>query len=119
MTTEQWLASLFSAIDRMDAEAFCEFLAEDCVFRFGNGPSISGREAVGQAVGEFFGSIKEIRHELEAVIASDERIAFHGWVTYTRFDGTRLKIPFADHFTLRGREIMEYLIFADISQLYA
>jgi hypothetical protein len=42
----------------------------------------------------------------------------HGEVTYTRHDGSRLSVPFANIFKLDGTRVREYLVFADVSPLW-
>jgi len=46
-------------------------------------------------------------------------LALHGEVTYTRHDGSRVTLPFANVFRLRDDLISEYLIYADLAPLYA
>lgn len=117
MSAGRWIADLFACIDSQDAQGFADFLADDCVFRFGNSPPIMGRADVRQAVAGFFGSIKAISHEIKAVIDAGGTIVCHGFVTYIRHDDSTLAVPFADVFALRQGKIAEYLIFADVSRL--
>ena len=35
---------LFASIDAMDTESFLGFIAEDCTFRFGSSPPVTGRD---------------------------------------------------------------------------
>lgn len=110
-------AALFAAVDRRDVAGFMAFLADDCVFRFGNVPPVVGREAVGQAVAAFLAGIQALSHEICAVVEAGGCVACHGQVHYVRRDGSTLTVPFADFFTLRQGKICEYLIFIDISAL--
>lgn len=109
---------LFNAIDAMDADAFASHLTDDVEFRFGNAPSVFGRSETQTAVEGFFGSIKGLKHEVEAVDQSDETIYSHGFVTYTRHEGSTLRVPFCNVFGMKGNLIKDYLIFADLSELY-
>ncbi|MFZ4703491.1 MAG: nuclear transport factor 2 family protein, partial [Candidatus Methylumidiphilus sp.] len=68
MNTQQWVSQLFSTIDKKDSSGFKTFLAEDCIFRFGNMPPVTGSEAIGEAVHQFFQSLKSITHEIDGVI---------------------------------------------------
>jgi len=113
-----WVAELFSAIDRQDAGAFAARLAEDAVFRFGNAEAVRGRASVQSAVAGFFESIAGLEHDLAEVWTLPGAIASHGTVTYTRHDRSRLTVPFATIFKLEGDLIRDYLIFSDISELY-
>lgn len=113
------LNDLFAAIDAMDADRFAAFLAPDCVFRFGNLPAVEGRDAVRGFVAGFFGALGGIRHELVERIEAPGRIAMHGFVTYTRKDGSTLRVPFANVFRIEGGLVRDYLIFVDNAALFA
>ncbi len=118
MTAPVWLEPLFAAIDRRDADTFATFLADDATFRFGNADGVVGRAAIREAVGGFFASIARLDHTIADAWALDGAVVVHGSVTYTRHDGGRLTVPFANVFKLQGEKIGEYLIFVDASQLY-
>jgi len=112
------LDDLFAAIDAMDADRFATFLAPGCIFRFGNLPPVEGRQAVRDFVAGFFGALGGIRHEVVERIEAPGRIATHGFVTYTRRDGSTLRVPFANAFELEGGLVASYLIFVDNSALF-
>ena len=113
-----WLVDLFRSIDRMDADAFSAFLDDQATFRFGNAQPVIGREAVKAVVGQFFASIQALSHDVAQVWDHGDTLVCHGTVTYTRRDGSRLSVPFANVFSLKGDRITRYLIFADTSALY-
>ncbi|HVN47451.1 MAG TPA: nuclear transport factor 2 family protein [Bacteroidota bacterium] len=113
------IEGLFRAIDRKDANEFGSFLSEDCIFRFGNQASISGKQNVIPYVAGFFDSIQSLSHELTDRWNMEGAILCHGYVTYIRHNGSRLKVPFANVFKLTGSQVREYLIFVDTSALYA
>ncbi len=119
MSQPAWLGPLFTAIDAMDSERFVDFLTEDAVFRFGNAAPLCGKEAVRDAVGAFFASLKGLHHTLRATWTQPDAVLMHGEVTYTRHDGSQLTVPFANVLGLRGTLVREYLVFADVSQLWA
>jgi ketosteroid isomerase-like protein len=117
--TASWVRDLFTSIDSQDTPAFLGFLADNVSFRFGNAPVVDGKAAVGEVVSGFFKSIKEVRHEILEYWAHPGSVVCHGEVTYTRHDASILKVPFANVFKLEGALIREYLIFVDVSALYA
>jgi len=111
--------TLFASIDAMDAEGFVGFLAPDAVFRFGSAPQVEGRSAIRDAVGGFFQSIGGVHHELHRFVAGDDSIFCEGEVTYTRLDGSKVTLPFADVFETRDGLISLYRIYIDIAPLFA
>lgn len=118
MKRKDWVRQLFQSIDNQDTTAFLAFLADDVLFRFGNADPVSGKAAVGEAVTGFFGSVKGMRHDLLQVWDVEGVVICHGTVTYTRHDTTVLTVPFATILKLDADLIQEYLIYADVSELY-
>lgn len=115
---EALLRELFAAIDAMDSERFVRSLTPDAVFRFGSAPPVTGRDAVGDAVGNFFSSIAGLRHALTMTLSDDGTLVCEGEVTYTRHDGSEITLPFANVFELEDGLIAHYKIYADIGPLY-
>jgi len=119
MVEVQWINQLFEAIDCKDAEKFVAFIAPSGLFRFGNMPPVEGKENIKISVNAFFESIESISHDLIGVWDVPEGKVCHGEVSYTRKNGTVLTVPFANVLKGKERNITEYLIFADTSELYA
>jgi ketosteroid isomerase-like protein len=119
MNTVDWLASLFSSIDAMDAAAFAGHLAPDAEFRFGNLPPVRGREAIAAFVGGFFQSIAGLRHAVERHWQAGDTVVCRGEVSYRRHDGSEVTVPFANIMHLANGLAADYRIYADVSPLYA
>ena len=113
------LEDLFAAIDKMDAERFLSFLDADATFRFGSSPAVTGHAGIRAAVKSFFGSFSALRHELRRVIVEGDAIACEGDVTYTRHDGSKITLPFANVFGTRNGLISTYHVYIDIAPLFA
>jgi ketosteroid isomerase-like protein len=114
-----WFKDLFAAIDASDAKRFAGYMAPDGVFRFANAPPVHRRAAIEAAVAGFFATIRSSRHQLQRCWRDADSYAVQGTVTYTRLDGRELTVPFVDVFVMRGEQIAEYLIYIDITPLYA
>lgn len=110
---------LFRAIDDKDLDIFAQFLADFVSFRFGNAQAVHGKHQVCEVVGQFFASLASLRHEVVGNWNHGDTCISHGHVTYIRHDGSQLSVPFANVFTMQDDKIIEYLIFVDISDLYA
>ena len=119
MEHEHVIKNLFSSIDDKDLNNFSAFLSDDCSFRFGNAPVVSGRQQVESYVSAFFESIDSLSHTVADAWHLPECIICHGTVSYTRHDKSVLTVPFSNILKLKGDRICEYLIFADTSTLYA
>jgi limonene-1,2-epoxide hydrolase len=116
---ERSLEPLFAAIDARDAKGFADFLTGDAYFRFGSAPAVRGRPNIIEAVSGFFASLAAVRHELTAVATRGDMLFCEGETTYTRPDGKKVTVPFADVFEYEGEKIASYRIYADLAPLYA
>ena len=110
---------LFASIDSMDTEGFLAFLTDDCRFRFGSAPPVSGKASVAEAVGNFFSTIAGLTHSVEKVYRDDESVCCEGEVCYRRHDGSEIILPFVIVLRCRGSKIADYRIYTDIGPLYA
>jgi ketosteroid isomerase-like protein len=120
MSLPEVVHRVFEAVDAKDAARFVTFLTPDAVFRYGNAPPLVGRDATRQAVAQFFDAVKALRHDLLETWTQGEMIFCKGEVTYTRHDGSGVgPLPFFNLFKMQGDRIAEYLIYVDISPLFA
>jgi ketosteroid isomerase-like protein len=119
MADHTFINDLLASIDRKDVQAFTAFLTPDASFRFGNNAAVVGREAIEAAVAAFFRAIQKVSHDLENQWSLPDTAICMGVVTYTRHDGSTLKVPFANVMKLRPSGIHDYRIFTDNSALFA
>lgn len=112
-----WWQQLFAVIDASDATGFVDLLTPDAQFRFGNAPTVVGTDAIRAAVSSFFAAISSSSHHLLRTWSSSNGVACEGEVTYTRHDGSKVTVPFANVFELRGPLIAAYRIYIDNSPL--
>ncbi len=109
---------MFAAIDAKDTTAFLGYLTEDAVFRFGSAPPVRGCDAIGAAVGGFFGTIAGCTHVIDRTLVQDDTLVCEGVVTYRRHDGSEVSLPFTDVLEYAGDRIRHYKIYIDIAPLY-
>lgn len=114
-----YLDEVFAAVDANDADKFVAHLTEDCVFRFGSAPALTGRAAIATAVAGFFDSIAGCSHCVSSVWRDEGSLVCEGEVRYQRLDNSEISIPFVDVFEFRGELISNYKIYIDLSPLYA
>ena len=118
MEQGNWIKEMFDAVDNRDAEGFVSYFAEDGLFKFGNADPVEGKGAILEAIKAFFGGINAIEHQILDRWTLPDAAVCRGIVTYTRLDSSVLSVPFATIMKLAGEKIREYLIYADISQLF-
>jgi len=118
MIQNNFITELYRAIDAKDASKLVSNMTEDSIFRFANIPAVEGKENITAFLAGFFQSIKSIFHsDLEYWNAVDVWFVT-GYVNYTRFDDSVLKVPFAVLLKMKADLIREFLIFVDNSELY-
>lgn len=115
----QWVTDLFKSIDDMDTDKFASFLDEDVIFTFGNNPTAVGLDATKEAVSGFFSSINGLSHELLNTWHDGDAVIVQGVVTYTRKDDKKVAVPFCDVFKMKDDKIAQYLIYMDVTPLFA
>lgn len=119
MTSRQSIDDLFSRIDAKDVDGFLDCLHPEVSFRFGNAEPVQGVGDLRATLEGFFGALEGIQHQLEQVWVTGRDAISHGRVTYTRLDGSRLSVPFANIFRYHGNRIRDYRIFVDNSALFS
>jgi len=110
---------MFGAVDMMNPGRFVSYLTEDAVFKFGNGPAVTGRANIEKAVRDFFGSIKGLHHKILNTWEAGSSVFCEIEVTYTRHDTNKVVLPCLNLFGMQNGKIKDYKIFIDISPLYA
>lgn len=113
------LHDLFAAIDACDGERFVSYLTPGAEFRYGSAPAVAGREAIRAAVDGFFSTIAGLSHTLGVTVADGDVLVCEGEVTYTRHDGSKVTLPFANVLRLEDDLFSSYRIYIDIGPLYA
>jgi ketosteroid isomerase-like protein len=119
--TQTWTsADLTADIDRMDAQAFASYFAEDGLLRFANADEVVGRDAIEQVIAGFFTTIGGLSHRVLNEWTVDDATTLQIEVTYTRLDGGQVTLPAAVIFRRNTEDLVrEYRIYIDQTPLYA
>ena len=121
MTTTRgdFTTRMFAAADDLDVDSYAGFLARDVYFRFGNAEPIIGREAVREAVGAFFTTIKGLKHTIDQEWHDGNVIVQQLSVTYTRLDDNKVTLPAVNILRMEGDTVADYRIYVDLAPVYA
>jgi len=117
MNKKDFIQKLYDSVDARSVEDLSEFLAEDVRFVLGNHDPIVGKAAVLDANQTFFSSINAMSHRIDNVWSQGEDVICHGQVDYVRLNGSEYPAGFATFLKLQDNKIIDYLIYADISDL--
>jgi ketosteroid isomerase-like protein len=118
-TSQDFSARMFAAADALDVDNYVTFLARDVYFRFGNAEPIIGREAVREAVGTFFTTIKGLQHTIEREWHDGDTIIQQLAVTYTRLDDKLVTLPAVNVLRMHDDTVVNYRIYVDLAPVYA
>jgi hypothetical protein len=111
--------AMFEPADRLDVDGWCSHLSEQVHFRFGNVEPLDGRDAVHEAVSQFFAGLKGLRHQVLEDWTVGDRVIQQLLVTYTRPDDSQVTVPAVNILRIDDELIGEYLIYVDLAPLYA
>ena len=111
--------AMFEPADRLDVDGWCSHLSENVHFRFGNAEPLDGRDAVREAVRQFFATLKGLRHEIVSDWTVDDRVIQQLLVTYTRPDDSQVSVPAVNILRVKDELIADYQIYVDLTPLYA
>ncbi|MGL4652027.1 nuclear transport factor 2 family protein [Cetobacterium sp.] len=110
--------NLSKALDSKNTEVVLEYLTDNCIFQAGNIPAVQGKEAIKNIFDQFYLAVKSITHEITDIFESGDSVVQRGTVTYTRLDGSTLKVPVCDVLKISDNKIAEYYIYIDWSELF-
>ena len=60
-----------------------------------------------------------MKHDVQQTWDTGDTVIVTGDVTYTRHDGSQVTLPFADVFHMRDSLVHQYLIYMDVTPLFA
>ena len=113
------VAGIFADIDALDPDAFVAHLAEDVVFRFGNGEPAVGRAAVRAGVAGFFSTIAGMKHQVLNSFEVGDTVILQIDIDYTRHDGKTVTVPNADVLVFEGDLVKNWQIYIDLAPVFA
>ena len=117
MQANQFIKHLYQVVDEKSLDKLSPFLADQVNFKLANFPITRGKAAVLEANKTFFNSIQSMQHRLDNIWQVEDRLICHGEVSYIRLDKTKTSANFATILKVEEDKIIDYLVYADLSQL--
>ncbi|RCK29757.1 nuclear transport factor 2 family protein [Thalassospira lucentensis] len=118
MTAEIDVKDLYrNAVDRKDVRKLATYLSDNVNFRICNHAPVVGKEQVLAANQTFFDSIASMTHQIDGIYADGDTTICNGSVDYLRLDGSGHSAFFSTTLRFENNQIVDYLVFADISGL--
>ncbi len=114
---KNFVKELYKNVDALNLDFLDKVLDKDVVFNFSNSHSIQGKENVLKSNSSFFSSIKAMKHAIEDIYKIDNTLICNGSVNYTRHNNSKHMVKFATILKIDNDKIINYKIFADVSNL--
>lgn len=120
-----WARDIYeNGVDRKDARKFASAFTEDATLRFGNNPTLHGRDAIEAAIAQFFTAMIDLRHTSKGQFLDGETLFLEAEVTYTRHDRQKVTVPAMTVYhiagTADGRPVADDCrIYVDLTPLFA
>lgn len=113
------VGSIFADIDSLDPDRFVKNLTPDVRFRFGNADTLTGRDAVREAVAGFYTMIDGMKHHIVNVYQDGDTVIGKIDVEYIRKDGRSVTVPNADILQFDGDLVRDWQIYIDLAPVFA
>lgn len=89
----EWYLAYLNAMDKLDMNAYAEYLAEDCELQFGNNPIVKGKNKVVEALQSFWATIDGDEHNLLSIFGNDNSFVLEALNTFKLKDGRTVTVP--------------------------
>lgn len=117
ITTVQNLLRMFESFD---VPGFLACLTDDAVYRFGNYPAATGKEAIEATIkASHMDQITGISFDIQASYEQGDAVVVELAVNYKMVTGNTITLPCLDIFRFEGEKVKAMLVFMDASPLFA
>jgi ketosteroid isomerase-like protein len=116
----EWVRNYFKTVDTLNPDAIVTYFTDDGKFRFSNQPPAVGKQAIRDALAQFFATIQAMHHEKTGLWLGDDgnSAVWEADVTYIRKNGTQVTLPCASILRSRNDQIDDFRMIMDISPVY-
>lgn len=114
------VSRVFHIVDSRDAAGFGRLFAAGGRMVFGNAEPMYGPERITEGVGEFFATIKGLRHAVRNEWTAGPDTIIELAVTYDRLDGKTVTLPAVTLWHVTGDGLIDdYRVYIDLAPVYA
>ncbi|WP_236796075.1 nuclear transport factor 2 family protein [Amycolatopsis sp. GM8] len=115
---EKMVHAMCAAVDAGDAESFGDWFAGDATYTFGNGETLTGRDAIVAATAGAAGALPWTRHVVDQVAEIGDQLFCRFTIETEAPDGTALALPCVTVIWLAGDRITDYRVHMDITPAF-
>ena len=119
----EWAQKLYNeCVDRKDAAGFAAVFTDDAWMRFGSAEPVIGRQAIQNAIAQFFTMIAGLKHNMTGIWSQQDAVICEATVTYTRLDRSTVQVPAVTIFRVKnsptGPVANRVQMFVDVGPLF-
>lgn len=112
--------NLLKMFESFDVPGFLACLTDDAVYRFGNYPPATGKEAIEATIkASHMDQITGISFDIKSTYEQDDAVVVELAVNYNMVSGKTITLPCLDIFRFTGDKVRSMLVFMDASPLFA
>lgn len=108
----------YETVDAMDLEAFKAMHSKNARVTFANFPAVEGPEQIAGAIGQFWSTIRGLKHNVVNRWDNPGESILEVAVDYTRKDGKSVTLPCVSILKPEGDKVGELRVFIDVAPLY-
>ncbi|MFI7122064.1 nuclear transport factor 2 family protein [Amycolatopsis sp. NPDC049868] len=112
---EKMVHAMCTAVDVGDAEAFGAWFAENATYTFGNGETLTGRDAIVAATAGAASALPWVRHIVDQVAEVGDQLFCRFTIETEAPDGTALALPCVTVMQMDGDDVVDYRVHMDIT----
>jgi ketosteroid isomerase-like protein len=112
-----WIVDYFAMVDGRDLDEFLTWYADDANFRFANQPRATGKQAIREALEQFYALITEMRHERTGLWADADSGAFEAIAHFQTKSGRSLALPAVSTLRVRNGLIHDFRFVMDAAPI--
>jgi ketosteroid isomerase-like protein len=88
----EWYLAYLEAVDSKNLAAYGPLLADSCTMITNNGPAVVGKEAILQALAQYWQSFGSLEHDLLNIYGTDTAFMLEALNHYVRHDGVEVTL---------------------------
>jgi uncharacterized protein (TIGR02246 family) len=116
---DRMVAAMCASVDAGDADAFAAWFADDARYRFGNGETTIGRDAVRAATAGAAGALPWVRHTVDQVSYDGDQLYCRFTIATADLAGREVELPCVTVIWIDDGWITDYRVHMDLAPAFA
>lgn len=115
---EEMVRRMCAQVDAGDAEGFASWFSDDAVYKFGNGASLTGRQAIREATEGAANALPWVRHQVDQVAEIGDQLFCRFTICTEAPDGQEVALPCVTVIWIAGGYVVDYRVHIDLAPAF-